>query len=57
MADDETQTTTDSPTDHAPNADAGGKAHTRPDEPHPAGDGERTDREVGGPKPAPEGDA
>lgn len=33
----------------APNADAGGKAHTRTDEPHPAGDGARTDRDVGGP--------
>ena len=32
----------------APNADAGGKAHTPPGE-HPAGTGERTDREVGGP--------
>jgi hypothetical protein len=33
----------------APNADAGGKAHTSENEPHPAGDGERTDRDVGGP--------
>ena len=32
------------------NVDAGGKAHTSSTEPHPAGDGERTDREVGGPK-------
>ena len=31
------------------NVDAGGKAHTSSTEPHPAGDGERTDREVGGP--------
>ena len=34
-----------------PDADAGGKAHTGLDEPHPAGDGERSDREVGGPAP------
>jgi hypothetical protein len=33
-----------------PNVDAGGKAHTKTTEGHPAGDGERTDREVGGPK-------
>ena len=33
----------------AANVDAGGKAHTSSDEPHPAGDGPRTDREVGGP--------
>ena len=33
----------------APNVDAGGKAHTSTTEPHPAGDGERTDRQVGGP--------
>ena len=33
----------------AGNVDAGGKAHTSSDEPHPAGDGPRTDREVGGP--------
>jgi hypothetical protein len=33
-----------------PNVDAGGKAHTSSTEGHPAGDGERTDREVGGPK-------
>jgi hypothetical protein len=32
------------------NVDAGGKAHTSSDEGHPAGDGERTDRDVGGPK-------
>ena len=32
------------------NVDAGGKAHTKTTEGHPAGDGERTDREVGGPK-------
>ena len=31
------------------NVDAGGKAHTSSDEGHPAGDGERTDRDVGGP--------
>jgi hypothetical protein len=31
------------------NVDAGGRAHTSLDEGHPAGDGERTDREVGGP--------
>ena len=33
----------------AANVDAGGKAHTSSDEPHPAGDGARTDRDVGGP--------
>ncbi len=31
------------------NVDAGGKAHTTSEEGHPAGDGARTDREVGGP--------
>ncbi len=31
------------------NVDAGGKAHTSSDEGHPAGDGARSDREVGGP--------
>ena len=31
------------------NVDAGGKAHTSSDEGHPAGDGARTDRDVGGP--------
>ena len=31
------------------NVDAGGKAHTSSEEGHPAGDGARTDREVGGP--------
>jgi hypothetical protein len=35
----------------APDADAGGTAHTGLDEPHPAGDEERSDREVGGPAP------
>jgi hypothetical protein len=29
--------------------DAGGKAHTELDEPHPAGDGARSGRETGGP--------
>ncbi|HEU4973969.1 MAG TPA: hypothetical protein VFT50_02675 [Baekduia sp.] len=43
---------TSTPTSHAPDADAGGKAHTRLDEGHPAGEGPRTDREVGGPTPA-----
>ena len=33
----------------AGNVDAGGKAHTSSSEPHPAGDGARSDREVGGP--------
>jgi hypothetical protein len=33
----------------AENVDAGGKAHTSSTEPHPAGDGPRSDREVGGP--------
>jgi hypothetical protein len=33
----------------AQNVDAGGQAHTSSSEPHPAGDGERTDRDVGGP--------
>jgi hypothetical protein len=31
------------------NMDTGGKAHTGLDEGHPAGDGERSDRDVGGP--------
>jgi hypothetical protein len=31
--------------------DAGGRAHTGLDEGHPAGDGPRTDRDVGGPTP------
>ena len=31
------------------NTDAGGKAHTTSSEGHPAGDGARSDREVGGP--------
>jgi hypothetical protein len=35
--------------------DAGGRAHTGLDEEHPAGEGERSDRETGGPTPA--GDA
>jgi hypothetical protein len=39
------------PTSDTPGADAGGKAHTGLDEPHPAGDGPRTDRDVGGPTP------
>ena len=33
---------------HHPDADTGGRAHTPPGE-HPAGDGPRSDREVGGP--------
>jgi hypothetical protein len=33
----------------AANVDAGGKAHTSEHEDHPAGDGARTDRQVGGP--------
>ena len=33
-------------------ADAGGKAHTSETEGHPAGDGERSDRDVGGPRAA-----
>ena len=33
----------------AGNIDAGGKAHTTSTEGHPAGDGPRSDREVGGP--------
>jgi hypothetical protein len=50
MADDEQTDTQDAPAGHAPDADTGGRAHTRLDEPHPAGDGARTDREVGGPR-------
>jgi hypothetical protein len=50
MADDNEQTDTTDVESDAPNADAGGKAHTSSSEGHPAGDGERTDREVGGPK-------
>ncbi len=41
----------------APNVDAGGKAHTKTTEGHPAGDDERTDREVGGPSTGDDGDA
>jgi hypothetical protein len=48
MADDKTQ----APVSDAPDADSGGRAHSRLDEPHPAGTGERTDRQVGGPKAA-----
>ena len=33
----------------AENVDAGGKAHTSSSEGHPAGDGARSDRDVGGP--------
>ena len=33
----------------AANQDAGGKAHTTSSEGHPAGDGARSDRDVGGP--------
>jgi len=44
---DETQST-DVESD-AGNVDAGGKAHTSSSEGHPAGDGARSDREVGGP--------
>ena len=33
----------------AGNVDAGGKAHTSSEEKHPAGDGARSDRDVGGP--------
>ena len=33
----------------AANTDAGGRAHTSSDEGHPAGDGARSDRDVGGP--------
>ena len=40
----------------APNVDAGGKAHTSTSEPHPAGDGERTDRDVGGPSTGDDGE-
>jgi hypothetical protein len=40
----------------ADNVDAGGKAHTSSSEPHPAGDGERTDRDVGGPSTGDDGE-
>jgi hypothetical protein len=33
----------------------GENVHTSPEEGHPAGDGPRTDREVGGPTPGEEG--
>ena len=33
----------------AANADAGGRAHTSSTEGHPAGEGARSDRDVGGP--------
>jgi hypothetical protein len=34
-------------TDHE--EETGGTPHTTPEEGHPAGDGERTDRDIGGP--------
>ncbi|HVL96666.1 MAG TPA: hypothetical protein VM266_12470 [Solirubrobacteraceae bacterium] len=34
--------------------DSGGRAHTGLDEGHPAGDGPRSDREVGGPSAGPD---
>lgn len=37
--------------------DTGGLAHTSPDEGHPAGDGPRSDRDVGGPTPAEDAEA
>ncbi|HYF26266.1 MAG TPA: hypothetical protein VD931_11060 [Baekduia sp.] len=49
MADDTTQTDSERFTKDQPNADSGGRAHTGLDEGHPAGDGPRSDREVGGP--------
>ena len=33
-------------------ADSGGRAHTSPQEGHPAGEEPRSDRDVGGPTPA-----
>ena len=42
------ETKSDIESDEA-NVDAGGKAHTSSTEGHPAGDGARTDRDVGGP--------
>jgi hypothetical protein len=50
MADDNTQNESKDVESDAANVDAGGKAHTSTSEDHPAGDGERTDRDVGGPK-------
>ena len=47
MSDDTKQQDIESDAD---NVDAGGKAHTSSTEGPPAGDGERTDRDVGGPK-------
>ena len=32
--------------------DTGGSPHTTPEEGHPAGDGPRSDRDIGGPTPA-----
>jgi hypothetical protein len=49
MADDESKPPT---TDIG--ADAGGAAHTGFDEGHPAGDGPRSDRDVGGPTSDPD---
>jgi hypothetical protein len=37
------------PASGAAGADSGGRAHTSPSEGHPAGEGPRSDREVGGP--------
>ena len=34
----------------------GGTPHTTPEEGHPAGDGERSDRDIGGPTADPSGD-
>jgi hypothetical protein len=38
-------------------ADSGGRAHTSPSEGHPAGEGARSDREVGGPTAPPDAEA
>lgn len=45
-----TENTPDIESDEA-NVDAGGRAHTSSREGHPAGDGARSDRDVGGPVP------
>ncbi|HLM51132.1 MAG TPA: hypothetical protein VK279_11345 [Solirubrobacteraceae bacterium] len=41
------------PASRTPDADVGGRAHTPLTEPHPAGTGPRTDRDVGGPTTPP----
>jgi hypothetical protein len=50
----EEQDTTAAPTSDRIDADAGGRAHTPVEEGHPDLEGSRSDRDLGGPKLAPE---